>query len=575
MKTLNKKNIYIILATLFAGILIGALFFGENSKDASSKNQEQVKNTIWTCSMHPQIRQAEFGLCPLCGMDLIPLDDESSDGDPMEIRMSPSAMQIANIQTSVISKQKAIKEIRVNGKVKADEREVFSQSSHISGRIEKLLINYTGEYVTKGQEIAYIYSPELVSAQEELLEAYKMKNVQAELYMAAREKLKNWKLTEQQIDGIIQSGVLIENFPILSDLTGVVLTKRVNLGDHIKQGQSLFEVADLDKVWILFDVYESDLYWVKKGNEVSFTIQSIPGESFKGNITFIDPIINPKTRVATARVEIDNRGRNLKPDMFALGEISSKMKNNTQEIIVPKSAVMWTGERSVVYLKTPSVSGVSFLMREVILGASLGGSYIIKEGLKEGDEIATNGTFSIDAAAQLAGKPSMMNPFEKEDIYEEKEIVKIAINAKSKQTLSPIFDDYFSLKNALSSDNFEQSEEIVLALLKTLNKVNMSVFTGESHNVWMQFSKQTTTILKQMKKSENIKKQRTHFIKLSKEFIVLIQTFGAVDKTIYQQFCPMANNNKGADWLSNSKEIKNPYFGKSMLKCGEIKQTIK
>ncbi len=570
MKTSNKKNNYKIIGTLLLGILLGSYFFGGDSKPTIQ--EEEKANTTWTCSMHPQIRQPEAGQCPLCGMDLIPLDNESSEENAMEISMSPSAMQIANIQTSVVAKQYPIKQITVNGKVKADERKVFSQSSHISGRVEKLLLNYTGEYVEKGQEIASIYSPELISAQEELLEAYKMKDVQIELYLAVREKLKNWKLTESQIDGIITSGIPIESFVILSELNGVVLSKHINLGDYIKQGESLFEIANLDNVWLLFDVYESDLSWVKKGDEISFTTPSISGETFKGKITFIDPVINPKTRVATARIEVRNNRGKLKPEMFAVGIVNSQLKKYKQTITVPKSAVMWTGERSVVYVKTSTPNGVNFIMREVTLGEALGKSYLIKEGLKEGEEIATNGTFSIDAAAQLAGKPSMMNPMkEKHDEQDKIEIKKVEISKKGKQILAPLFNDYFLLKGALADDDFKQSIEISNSLLQKLNKINMSVFTGESHNVWMQFSLQTTKTLKLMAHSKNIKKQRTHFIKLSDEFILLTQTFGAIDKTIYRQFCPMANNNKGADWLSSIKEIKNPYFGKSMLKCGEVK----
>jgi len=271
------------------------------------------------------------------------------------------------------------------------------------------MVNFTGEHVHKGQVLAYIYSPELMIAQEELFEVYKIKESQPELYKAARGKLINWKLTEKQIDNIIQKGQSQEQFPVLADVSGVVLNKRVNLGDYIQKGQSLFEVADLSKVWVLFDVYESDISWVKKGDEISFTFQSLPGEIFKGNITFIDPVINPKTRVVTARVEVINRGDQLKPEMFALGIVKSQLKNQEKVLIVPKSAVMWTGERSIVYIKQASASGISFMMREVTLGPALGNSYIIKDGLEEGEELATHGTFSIDAAAQLAGKNSMMN----------------------------------------------------------------------------------------------------------------------------------------------------------------------
>jgi len=589
MKNLNKNTIYIALGTLVIGFLLGGFFFGGASEIKTTEHQhEQSENTIWTCSMHPQIKQPEPGQCPLCGMDLIPLNNEStSNENPMEIKMSPTAMQLANVQTSIIQKRKPVKELRINGKVKADERRIFSQSSHIPGRIEKLQVSFTGEYVAKGQVLAYVYSPELVTAQEELFEANKIKESQPSLFEAAKGKLLNWKLTEKQIDNILQAGLVQEQFPVLADVSGVVLTKRVNLGDYIKKGQSLFEVADLSKVWLLFDVYESDMPWIKKGDEVKFSVQSVPGKSFTGKITFIDPVINPKTRVATARVELQNKSGQLKPDMFVLGIVNSPLLNQKEKIIVPKSAVMWTGQRSVVYIKNASASGIGFMMREIVLGPSLGDGYIVNEGLGEGEEIATNGTFSIDAAAQLAGKPSMMNPeggpvsmghnhggtSTGNTSMAHSEMV--SISKKAKQSLIPLFDEYLLLKDALVQDNLEKAKSNAVSFLDKLDKVNMSIFKGEAHNVWMQHSSEAEKALKSINTANNIGEARKGFKNLSDQFVMLAKSFGPFDMALYVQHCPMANSNKGADWLSSKTEIKNPYFGEYMLTCGEVKQKIK
>ncbi len=216
-----KKTTAILIAILLTGGLIGYLV--GNHQSAKSPNQQitesanqQIESSanqlIYTCSMHPQIRQNEPGDCPICGMDLIPLEDNHDDEiDPMAISMSPTAMQLANIQTAVIGTTNPVKQIRLNGKVQADERLIFSQSTHIPGRIEKLMVNFTGDYVNKGQMIASVYSPDLETAQEELLEAQKIKETQPELFKAAREKLKNWKLTEGQIDQVLQSKKHYEN----------------------------------------------------------------------------------------------------------------------------------------------------------------------------------------------------------------------------------------------------------------------------------------------------------------------------------------------------------------------------
>ena len=410
MKDINKKVIVVCVLLLIIGFALGWILKPSNHQHIAVSNNPTSKNRVFTCSMHPQIRKNEAGECPICGMDLIPVNVmESSEGNSMEVRMSPTAMQLANVQTAIVRKENPIKEIKLNGKVQVNESTVSSQTSHISGRIERLLINTTGEYVTKGQIVAFVYSPELISAQKELFEAEKIKDSNPSLFEAVKEKLKNWKLTNKQINAILESGKPSENFPILADINGVVTSKRVNVGDYIKTGASLFEIADLSKVWILFDVYESDMEWVKVGNEIEYTVQSLLSSKFKGKVTFVDPVINPKTRVAKARLVVSNKV-DLKPEMFVTGTLNNPISKSEKVIVIPKTAVMWTGEKSVVYIKTSEIGGVNFIMREVTLGTSLGRSYVIKEGLEEGEEIATNGTFSIDASAQLAGKPSMMNP---------------------------------------------------------------------------------------------------------------------------------------------------------------------
>ena len=401
--------------------------------------------------------------------------------------------------------------------------------------------------------------------------------------------MKNWKLTEKQINQILKGGVVQEQFPILADVSGIVLNKKVNLGDYIKKGQTIYEVANLSKVWVLFDVYESDIPWVKTGDKVQFTVQSIPGETFNGKISFIDPVINPKTRVASARVEINNPGMRLKPDMFVLGIIESPIHNEKEALIVPKSAVMWTGERSVIYTKITNAKGISFMMKEVTLGPALGDSYVIKSGLEPGEEIATNGTFSIDAAAQLAGKPSMMNPEGSvvmtghnhgggntpQNTDHSTHSKNITISSKAKDELNPLFNEYFKLKNALVDDNLDKAVSASKDMGVLLSKVNMGVFTGEAHNVWMKHSSVLEKELRKANSTGEIGKMRVLFKNISDQMVMLIKTFGGIDQPVFVDYCPMANNDQGAEWLSTEKEINNPYFGASMLKCGEVKQEIK
>ncbi|GAB1444911.1 hypothetical protein MASR2M41_05560 [Flammeovirgaceae bacterium] len=525
-------------------------------------------------------------------MDLIPLGNDDDGGDPMEVKMSETAMKLANIQSTVVGLGNSVKEVRLNGKVQADERRKSSQAAHIPGRIEQLLVNFTGEYVQKGQTIAQVYSPELVTAQQELFEANKIKDTQPELFAASREKLKNWKLTDKQIDAIIASGTIRERFPLLADVSGVVMDRRVSVGDYVMRGEPIYDVADLNSVWILFDVYESDMPWVKKNSEIEFTVQSLPGEKFTRKISFIDPIINPVTRVASARVEMSNPGLRLKPEMFASAIVKSNLKSG-KDIIVPKTAVMWTGERSVVYLKKTSDAGVSFRMTQVTLGPSLGETYIIKEGLTPGDEIVTNGTFTIDAAAQLAGKPSMMSPEGSavmtghqhsetnttpqptEDHSKLQMGSTFEVNDKFKSQISAVLIPYLELKDAFVKTNSSQAAIAAKEVKTALDKVDMKLVKGDAHNAWMELLEVLNSSVATMSTSSDVEVQRQSFSAFTDQFYAAIQQFNVSGLEAYYQFCPMVNNNKGAYWISKSIVIQNPYFGEKMMRCGETKSELK
>lgn len=595
MKT-NTKTIIIVLSTLAIGILLGWLIFGgrsiNNQNVNTVENQGVGEETIWTCSMHPQIRQNEPGDCPICGMDLIPLeDDENDDIDPMAISMSATAVQLANIQTVVVGAMEHVKQVRLNGKIKEDERLLFSQSSHVPGRIENLKVNFTGDYVRKGQVIASVYSPEMVTAQEELFQAQKMLVTHPQLFNAAKEKLKTWKLTDNQIDQMLQSGVTTSTFDIRADVSGSVIQKMVNVGDYVQRGQPIYEIADLSRVWVLFDVYESDMGWINKGDKVEYTVSSLPGEKFTGTISFLDPMINSATRVAKARVATANSGLKLKPEMFVSGIVQAELKSQTDAVVVPKSAVMWTGERSVVYVKSVSDRGLNFKMREVTLGPSLGQSYVITGGLEAGEEIAVNGTFSIDAAAQLAGKPSMMNPEggptisghdhgEKEKVEMSESFAPIEIPADTtdpafKAQLTKVYKDYLDMKNAFVKTDAKKVASEAKDVIASLKSVDMGLLKGDAHMLWMEHLETLNSTIGAISKSEDIEKQRQYFVKFNNVFYKSVTMFGLQNVTAYYQYCPMANDDKGAYWMSDVEEIRNPYFGDAMMSCGEIKKTLK
>ncbi|MBA7480855.1 Multidrug resistance protein MdtA [subsurface metagenome] len=601
-----KNNYKWAVIVLFSGIFLGWLFFHSSGTNGNSINSVQTGHeghghdeeaaTMWTCSMHPNIKQDKPGKCPICAMDLVPVSNSLSDQedvDPDEIQMTESAAKLADIQTIFVERGIPNKELFLQGKVQADERRISELTARFGGRIEKLHVSFTGEHVTKGEKLATIYSPELVTAQRELLEAKNYKDTRPALYKAAKGKLRLWDLTEEQINAIEEKGESQLYFDILSPITGTITKRNVTLGDYVKEGSALFEVINLTHVWIMFDAYESDLPWIKTGDRVTYSVQSLPGKSFQGKVIFIDPFIDPSTRVAKIRVEQNNTGRKLKPEMFVNGSVESSMAGASNEILIPKSSILWTGKRVVVYVKVPDRDQPSFLYREIELGPESGKFYVVSRGLAEGEEIAVNGVFKIDAAAQLAGKSSMMNPeggkvslghdhgtmntgkdhAEHQDM--EMNNKKVEVKAKFKEQLQGVYDAYITMKDAFVASEPDEISQHARILKSVLEDVDMGLLEGNAHMEWMKHLEKLNADIDKIANSTDIEMQRLSFAEFNETFYESLKTFGLHHGTVYYQYCPMAKGDKGAYWFSNIKEIENPYFGEMMLSCGETRETLK
>lgn len=600
---MNTKNIlsnnYLRASLLIiAGIFLGWLFFHNSGSTVKSTEPEvhehtESEKTIWTCSMHPQIRMDKPGDCPICGMDLIPLKNSNAEIDDQAIEMSESAMKLAEVQTAIVSKGSTSKDIQLYGKIQVDERLQQSQTAHVPGRIEELMINVTGEQVKKGQLIAKIYSPELVTAQKELIEALSLKDKYPSLVEAAREKLRNWKLSDEQINALEKSGKVNSTFDIYANTSGIVVSLKVNKGDYISKGAVLFDVTDLSKVWGVFDAYESDLPWISLNQRVEFTTQSVPGKTFSGKITFIDPIIDPLKRIAGVRIELNNSDRQLKPEMFINGTIHSTLKGSGEQLTIPQSAVLWTGTRSVVYVRIPETEHPSFKLREITLGAAMKDTYVVVDGLAEGEEIVTNGIFSVDAASQLAGKKSMMNPEGgdsgagkmpgmdmgtgniTEQASEVMTLESVDTDPAFKEQLTTVYETYLKMKDAFVATDARKVSQEAQKVEKSIKSVKMELLKGDAHMAWMDQLKTLNSAIGAIAKSTDIAKQRVEFARFNLAFYKSLKMFGLENDTAYYQYCPMANGDKGAYWFSETEEIRNPYFGDEMLSCGETRETIK
>ncbi len=593
----NIKTILIIAAALLVGWLVGHYFSAKALPESATEEDHNhqagmpASEEIWTCSMHPQIRQNEAGACAICGMDLIPLTANTSN-DPLVLEMTPAAVKLANIQTTIVGNtaHSVGKNFRLSGKVQADERLASSQVAHIPGRIEKLFVSFTGEKVTKGQKIAEIYSPELITAQGELLEALKLEKLNPKLLEAARSKLRYWKIKESIIKKIEEESVVQEVFPIYADASGVVTRRRVAVGDHLMQGESLFDLVNLQRVWVLFDAYESDLASINLGDRIEFTAAALPQRKFSAKVTFIDPVIDPKTRVAALRTEVRNpntrvaalrtevRNPNgvLKPEMLVYGILNQSAKNKEQ-LTIPKSAVLWTGTRSVVYEKIQATAVPSFRFKVIELGEAMGDQYQVISGLESGQEIVTHGNFAIDAAAQLNNQASMMN----QDIgikgvveVEQLPDYTTELPEAFERKLMAVLETYLLLKESFVSTDSIEAAQRASEFQSALKNVPQNLLKGEAQDYWMEQQAALVAHAEKITELAEVADQRLEFGFLSQVMIRILKVFGVAENTYYIQYCPMAFDNEGADWISAQKEIRNPYFGDLMLKCGTVEGII-
>ena len=592
---MKKYQSYIIGAILLiGGVAIGWLLKpqADMSAHAGHNHESNIAATapasaeIWTCSMHPQVRQDEFGICPICEMDLIVLDNSMGSDDPTILKMSNEAAKLAQVETFIVggsskengSASEPTDAIQVDGTIQMDERTIKSQTSHIDGRIDEMAVTFEGQYVSAGQKIATLYSTELLSASQELITAAAYNDRIEGLQDAAIQKLKNWKISDTQINNIIKNGTPIETVDIYADYSGYVLDKKLNQGDHVRLGQALYTIGKTSNLWLVFDVFESDLAQVSKGSKVVFTTASLPGEEFNTRVSYIDPMLNNTSRTATVRAEINNKGNKLKPGMLLSAKIKSSAKKvktgKSGPVKVPNSAILWTGERSVVYVQLPDEEVPTFQFREVDVTNRSGGTSTISSGVEAGERVVTHGAFAVDAAAQLNNNMSMINRDVTIKVEEQSDVVPSYIDdtpVAFKEQLDQVASQYIILKDALVDTDGGQATEAMDQFSKSVEAVDMSLLKGEAHTYWMSQLSIIKSHGDKIGSSSDVEDQRKQFSFLSVAMINAIKAFGTNDKTYYVQYCPMALDNTGASWIAKEDQIRNPYFGDKMMKCGVVK----
>ena len=610
---ITKTQLLTYTSILFIGLILGWLIFdgsndhvdhqqltdAEMDQHVTNEHTDEDGDIIYTCSMHPSVRQDEPGNCPICGMDLIPAGSQNTEAseDDYSMVMTASAAKLADIQTAPVERRAPEKVLDLPGRIQVDERRLTNVTTHFSGRIRDLKIDFTGAPIRKDEVMATIYSPELIAAQRELLETARQKERNPRLYESTRQKFRLWEFTEEQINDIEERGSVQNELEILSPANGFVMSRNVAEEQHVMEGTVIFEVANLDRVWVVLEAYEGDLEWISIGDTFTFQTRTHPGETQEATVSFIDPVVDGRSRTVRVRADLDNSDDQLKPNMLVRAQLSSRMQD--EKLLVPVSSVLWTGTRSLVYVQDTSEDVPRFEVREVELGPKTGDYYVIESGLEGGEQVVFNGNFRIDSEFQLADKFSMMNrepgsgavpvhnhggmEMDDQEMDDDEHVDHQAESTAEsfddvpndfREMFTEAIEIYLTGKNALVESDLESTKSAYENFNSKLDEIGIHGLSGKGHTAWMESYETLTSHASEVASAGDLESARKSFRDLSDELIIAVQKFG-FEGFVYHQYCPMAFDNEGANWLSADQQIQNPYLPETMFRCGEVIERLK
>ncbi|MCB9843817.1 MAG: efflux RND transporter periplasmic adaptor subunit [Phycisphaeraceae bacterium] len=600
---------------------------------------------MYTCSMHPSVRLPDpDAKCPICFMDLIPVTDDGGEGNELRITLSESTAAMSQIETASVGRFFPTAEARLYGKVTYDETSVARLTAYFPGRIERLFVNYLGVPVAMGDHMAEVYSPDLLAAFEEFRQSKSasenttttselLRSATRDTLAAAHEKLRLFGITPEQITSIEDGSFDSDRLTIYAPIGGVVTHLAVREGDYLQTGDPMATIADLSRLWLDMQAYESQLPMLRWGQRVTFTVEAHPGETFEGRISFIEPLVDERTRTAAVRVAVDNPERRLKPGMFASAVVRTRVGDDgaiinnelagrwvspmhptvvkdgpgecdicgmamvpaetlgvvgdptvtDEPLVIPRSAVLFTGTRSVVYVQVPDVDRPTYEGRSVVLGPRAGDFYIVREGLSRGESVVVNGAFRIDSAMQIAAKPSMMTPGGggggnphaghggiAGDSMPDMPL-RVPVPDSFVFAIKPVYAAYLDAQEALAADDLGGFVQAATDIKTALGFVEEAGLVGEPLAEW----RRAAARLRVEDAITTIDTARTRFEWMSEGVIALQRRFGHRGSEQWNlAHCPMAFDNKGADWLQRGTQINNPYFGDQMLRCGDIRESF-
>ena len=593
--------------------------------------------TVYTCPMHPNIRQPTLGRCPICDMEMALATSGADSRDSISVLIPQASRRLANIQTAIATLDSLSTELHAIGSIEVDESRQATIASYIDGRIERLFADYTGVSVKKGDHLAVVYSPQLYTAQIEYVESGKalakmtpstlkiIRETQVKLIANSRHKLVELGMTTEQLAELDKTGIAQSRLTIYSPLRGTVTGKMTQEGKYIKAGEPIYQIANLSTVWLVLKLFPEDASRMRFGQTVQAKIASKPGTTLQGRVAFIDPVVNTTSRTVGVRVEFDNTNRELRPGDYARATIEIPIGTNgeiydqelagkwispmhpqvildtpgdcpicgmklvsTKEygfsdtpvaqpksLSIPRSAVLLAGDNSVIYVETEPGR---FEIRRVTLGQLLKDRAIILSGISAGEKVATSGNFLIDSQMQLAGNPSLID-------------ATVAKMTSAKNL--PLQFDQWSARSIAGHDG-EQLEQLYSAYFdikqklssdKTPTKTSVEALSTlstalESSDVagWTNEEKALLSHISQHSQNLHglsLATARVEFKWISQSITPLASKVRGTNnpQPFYHFYCHMVKEGQG-DWLQNNDRLANPYHGIGMLRCGNLINTF-
>ncbi len=564
----------VLVWLLGAGLLLGTTVSCSSAPEADAEDGASV----WTCSMHPSVQLDAPGACPLCGMDLI-----EATGQPEaagKVVLSERARVLAQLQTTAVQRQAATADLRLLGRIEPAETTRRNVTTWVGGRIDRLRVNTTGEELRRGEAVATLYSPEVYAAHQDLLSAQAQverfasaaegaQGAALQALEAARERLRLLGVPERELEVLAKADQPTRALTIRSPFAGTVIERVATEGAYVETGATLYRVADLSTLWVQLDAYERDLEQLAVGQTVSLAVEALPEAQFEGRVSFIEPTVDPRLRTAGVRVEVENPDGRLRPGMFAQAEVRG-LPDASMPLVVPASAPLFTGRRSVVYVEEQTDNGPVYAPRTVRLGTRLGEVYPVVSGLSEGERVVSRGAFALDADLQIRGGPSMMSVAEHAETTAER--TPVALRPADRARRAPVVQAYLDVQVALAEDDLGRSVQAAGVLGEAVSAVGLPAPVQAD---WSAVAARLQEHAAALAASDDLPAARGAFEPLSAQLEGLLARFGnPLDVPVRVAFCPMAMDNEGARWVQQGEVVDNAYYGSMMRRCGEISAVI-